>query len=180
VTSQTIRSTPRRRSWGARVRAWTSLVAVSFVAALTLPLSEAATAGAATAPSLVVSPAGPYRNGQTITVSVGPNRYFKPYVRIVILECALTKGQLPIDDSTCDGNTVQADSLIPTKNGSFSDRGYTLYRLPNETLGEPANAQPVCDQTHPCVLYVGQDQNNFKTWPKVFSGPITIGRSTKR
>ncbi len=80
---------------------------------------------------------------------------------------------LPKSDSTCDGNTIQGNTMLVAANGSASDQNYTIYLLPSPALGEQSNNQPVCNQTDPCVLYVGQNQNDF-TAPKVFSTPFTI------
>jgi hypothetical protein len=93
-----------------------------------------------------------------------------------ILECADPGGSLanlPKSDSTCDGNTIQGNTMLVAANGSASDSNYTIYLLPSAALGEQSNNQPVCNQTNPCVLYVGQNQNDF-TAPKVFSTPFTI------
>ena len=48
-----------------------------------------------------------------------------------------------------------------------------LHGFPNSALGEQPDDQPTCNQTNPCVLYVGQDQNDF-TAPKVFSAPFLV------
>jgi hypothetical protein len=112
-------------------------------------------------------------------VGVGPNSYFTPHARIVVLECADpggTAANLPIDATTCDGNTVQGGTILVASNGGFSQTGYTVYLLPSPTLGEQSNYKPICNQTNYCVLYVGQDQNNF-TAPKAFSAPFLIGPS---
>jgi hypothetical protein len=123
-----------------------------------------------------------YHDGEKITLSVAANKIFSPYSRIVVLECADPGGQvanLPVNDSTCDGNTVNPYSILVNKDGSFSTGRYHMYQmfvLPNRSLGEDPAGQPVCNATHSCVLYVGQDQNNFKS-PKVFSVPFTISGS---
>ncbi len=134
-------------------------------------------ASASTTPTVAISPsASAYANGQTVSVSVGPNSLFTPASRVVILECSDPGGSvanLPTSFSSCDGNTVEADSVIVEANGSFSESAYTLYALPNAVLGEQANWQPVCSPTQPCVLYVGENQNDF-TKPKVFSQPFTF------
>ena len=138
---------------------------------------QSAAAGAP--PSVSLSPAGNYRDGQVIAVGVGPNSYFTPQSRIEILECADPGGsasKLPIDSTTCDGNTVPGGTVVVAANGSFSLPDYTVYLLPSPTLGEQSNYKPICNQTNYCVLYVGQDQNNF-TAPKVFSAPFLIGPS---
>ena len=134
---------------------------------------------AAAAPVVTIKPpvsAGSYTNGQTVAVSVAANDVFTPHTRIVIIECADpggTAAHLPTSLSTCDENTVQADTVLVKADGSFSEQNYTLYALPNATLGEQANWQPVCNQTNQCVLFLGEDQDDF-TKPKVFSQPFTF------
>jgi hypothetical protein len=111
-----------------------------------------------------------------LRVAVGPNKYFAPYSRIEILECADPGGQvanLPTSDITCDGNTAPSRSILVNQDGSFSTDQYQLYSLPNAVLGEPRDSEPTCNATHMCVLYVGQDQNNFRA-PKVFTAPFTV------
>ena len=127
-------------------------------------------------PALHVSPGGNLSDGQTITVAVGANGYFTPHAGVKILECADPGGaqaNLPKDDSTCDGNTIQGISILIGSDGSFSDTTYQVYMLPSQTLGEQSNFKPICNQTNDCVLYVGQNQNDF-TAPKVFSAPFLI------
>jgi hypothetical protein len=132
--------------------------------------------GDASPPILDVSPGGNLSDGQTITVAVGANGYFTPHAGVKILECADpggTQGNLPKDDSTCDGNTIQGISILIGSDGRFSDTTYQVYMLPSQTLGEQSNFKPICNQTNDCVLYVGQNQNDF-TAPKVFSAPFLI------
>lgn len=126
--------------------------------------------------TLTPAPSPSLRGGQVVGVSVGPNKYFTPYSRIEILECADPGGQaanLPTSDLACDGNTTAGFSVLVNKDGSFSTNRYQLYSLPNSVLGEPHDNLPVCNATHMCVLYVGQDQTNFHS-PKVFSAPFTV------
>jgi hypothetical protein len=138
-------------------------------------LAVPATAGADTPPPVTLSPppsGGAYHSGQVIKVSVGPNKYFKPLTRVNILMCADPKGKrstLPASVTACDGNTIQGDTVIVNKDGSFKESAYTLYRLPTPLLGEELNWKPACDRTHACVLYVGENQEDFATWPKTFS-----------
>jgi hypothetical protein len=127
-------------------------------------------------PTLTIAPgpsSGSFSSGETLALTVGPNSVFAPQSRIVILECAAPGGQLPVDDSTCDGNTVQGDSILVGSDGSFSEPAYTMYALPSTTLDEQANHLPICGATSECVLYVGQNQNDFKA-PKIFSIPFTV------
>jgi hypothetical protein len=136
--------------------------------------------GAPSTPTLTITPSAgghPYTSGQSIRISVGPNSRFTPNYRIEVLECAAPKGVLPVDDTTCDGNSTQSGSVLVNADGSFEVPAYTLYQLPNAVLGEPANHLPVCDSTRECVLYIGQDQNDFNQ-PKVLSGTFTVGGSS--
>ena len=138
-------------------------------------------AGAGSAPPAVnVSPQGNFSDGQAISITVGANAYFTPHARVIILECADPEGSatnLPKDATSCDGNTVQTSTILVGADGGFSDSGYPVYLLPSATLGEQSNFKPVCNQTNYCVLYVGQDQNDF-TAPKTFSAPFLIAPSS--
>jgi hypothetical protein len=128
-------------------------------------------------PVLSVSPSSGLLDGKTVSVSVGPNGFFTPGAHVNILECADkggTPANLPKDDSTCDGNTIQGPTVLVAANGSFSDAAYTVYELPSPALGEQHNTQPICNTTNQCVLFVGQNQNDFSA-PKVFSAPFSIG-----
>ena len=153
---------------------------IAFVVPSVTAVATVRDAGASTPPTLNVSPPGSYHDGQTISVGVGPNSYFTPHGRIVIIECADPGGlpsNLPRDATTCDGNTVQGSTILVGADGSFSQSAYTIYLLPSPTLGEQPNYKPICDQTNYCVLYVGQNQNDF-TAPKVFSAPFLIAPSS--
>lgn len=122
--------------------------------------------------------AGPstFHDGQAITVSVGPNKVYEPLIIVNIIQCSDPGGQaskLPTSLSHCDENTIQGNSVIVKPDGSVHETGYTIYRLPTSTLGEGKTVTPICDATHECVLYVGQDQNDF-TKPKAFSAPFFV------
>ncbi len=129
---------------------------------------------AAAAPTVTIKPTavgGAYTNGQQVVVAVGPNSLFVPHTRINIIECADPGGKvanLPTSLMGCDSNTVEADSVLVQPDGSFTEPSFTLYALPNATLGEQSNWQPVCNPSHECVLYVGENQNDF-TQAKIFS-----------
>lgn len=152
-----------------------------IVIALMVPvLGISGVVGAATPPTLNVSPSSNLHDGESVSISVGANNYFTPNVQVNILECADPGGSaanLPKDDSTCDGNTVQGKTVLVSVNGSFSEPDYIIYLLPSSVLGEQSNDQPVCNKTNPCVLYVGQNQNDFSA-PKVFSAPFSIAPAT--
>ncbi len=148
--------------------------------------SSSAPSGPATAPDAYVGAAGltitpspsdwTFTNGQTISVSMGPNKVFTPFLRLNIIQCADpggTEANLPTSFVACDGNTIEPNSVIPKADGSFTEASYTIYKLPNTSLGEPSTSTPVCDATNPCVLYVGEDQNDFSK-PKVFSHPFVV------
>ena len=131
----------------------------------------------AASPVLTVTPGGSLHDGQTIDLSVGPNTLFTPHARVNVLECADPHGttaNLPTDVSTCDGNTIQGNTVLVGADGSFSVAGYTVFQLPSTALGELANYQPVCNASNPCVFYIGQDQNDF-TAPKIFSAAFSVG-----
>jgi len=119
---------------------------------------------------------GTYRDGETVTVAVGANGLFPGYSKVNILECADPGGataNLPTSFSDCDGDTIQGGTIITAADGSFSEPDYQIYSLPNRALGEQPNRLPLCNVTNPCVLYVGEDQNNFSQ-PKMFSAPFTV------
>ena len=164
---------------GARWSRTSACVLVTVALAGVLPLGASGVAGAAGAPAVVISPApsgGQYQNGQTVSVSVGPNFFFVPNSRVVILECADpggTESDLPTAFIDCDGNTIQGDTVSVQANGSFSETSYTIYSLPNSALGESRTNTPVCSASQACVLFVGEDQNDF-TRPKAFSTSFTV------
>jgi hypothetical protein len=138
-------------------------------------------AGAVSPPRLIMT-SGTYHNGELINVAVGSNHFFKPYSRVNILECADPGGKkanLPTNADTCDGNTIQGNTILVNKNGSFSEHGYELYALPNKQLGELSNNQPVCNKKRSCVLYIGENQEDFNS-AKMFSPPFLIQSSGAR
>jgi hypothetical protein len=163
------------------LRRMTSYIFGSFVVGVVLAATSG-TAAAVAAPALTITP-GPYHDGQLINVSVGPNHYFKPYSRINIIECADPGGKarnLPSSIIACDGNTIQGNTILVQRNGSFSERGYQVFALPNASqLGETADTRPNCNGKRDCVLYIGQNQEKF-TDPKVWSPPFTISKPGKR
>jgi hypothetical protein len=136
---------------------------------------------AAGAPAVTITP-GPYRDGELINLSVGPNHYFTKYANINIVQCADpggTAANLPRSSASCDGNTAQGPSVLVNSDGSFSFHGYEIWALPNESqLDEASDSRPVCNSTHMCVLYIGQDTNIW-TKPKIFSPPFTVSPKEK-
>ncbi|MGA8726761.1 MAG: hypothetical protein WB565_17135 [Acidimicrobiales bacterium] len=151
-----------------------------ILAAAVLALSgprEASAAASGPVPLITPAPVGgAFVNGQVVTIAVGPNSTFAPYSRIVIIECAAPGGVLPLNDSACDGNTVQYGSVLVKPDGSFEARAYRFYQLPDRQLSETPSSLPACNATTECVLYIGQDQNDF-TQPKTFSAAYTVAPS---
>lgn len=130
----------------------------------------------ATAPAVTISPAGPYRDGESVTVSVARSALFTPETKVNIIECADPGGtvaNLPVNDSTCNGQTIQGGTLYVGAGGAVTEHGYILYKLPSAALDDLPGWLPDCDATHECVLFVGVDQNDF-TQPHVFSAPFSI------
>jgi hypothetical protein len=164
-----------RESWR-RVRATLIGSAIAGFVLVAIPGG----AGAVTAPDLKIT-AGPYHTGERINLSVGPNHFFTPYSRVNVLECADAGGKknnLPINVSSCDGNTIQGNSILVQSDGSFSERGYQLFAVPDASFGEGSDTSPVCNQKKMCVLYIGQNQESF-TAPKMFSQAFTVSKSSK-
>ncbi len=150
-------------------------------AAAVLAVGPAGAAGAASPPALTIT-SGPYVNGQSINLSVGPNKFFKPYSRVNVIECADPGGKsksLPTSVLACDGNTIQGNTILVKPDGSFSERSYQVYALPNALqLGEASDSRPICDRKRDCVLYIGQNQEKF-TAPKIFSPPFTVSKASR-
>ncbi len=168
---------------GQGVRTDGSLVCVAGLAVVlvmvVLAFTGEGTASAAGAPTVSITPAssqGAFADQQVVKITVGSNSLFTPNSRVVILECADPSGSvanLPVSYSSCDGNTIQADTTVVHADGSFVEPSYTLYSLPSTSLGEQASWQPVCNPSHPCVLFIGEDQNDFSK-AKVFSAAFTM------
>jgi hypothetical protein len=161
----------RRRRW--RALAGVTALVVALVASGCSSSSGASSSGPLLNGSTTVAS---FHNGQTITVAMGPNRIYKPLLIVNIIMCADpggSKAHLPTSFADCDGNTIQPNSVIAKPDGSFTESAYTIYRLPNHTLGEGKTLTPICDATHECVLYVGQDQDDFSK-PKLFSEPFVV------
>jgi len=168
-----LRQGPTRLRVGARL-----LTAAAATVALSI---SSLPAGAVSPPQLIMT-SGTFHNGELISVAVGSNHFFKPYSRVNILECADPGGKkqnLPTNANTCDGNTIQGNTILVNKNGSFSEHGYELFALPNKQLGELPDNQPVCNQKKSCVLYIGENQENFNS-AKIFSPPFLIQSSGKK
>ena len=156
-----------RSTRGTIIRA-TGLAVAFAVAAVVVPLEG--TAFAATSANIS---AGPYTDGQVVTVSGSgfPNHTALPS-GLTIVECADPGGVpsgLPTDNSTCDGSTVNPLPVNTDASGNFST-SYTLAKL--TTAGGVSNIN--CDSTHFCVLWVGADFNGNFLGTHAFTGPFEI------
>jgi hypothetical protein len=118
-----------------------------------------------------------FHDGQTVTVSMGSNGLFKPLSHVNIIQCSdpgAKAENLPKKFLQCDENTIQADTVVVHSGGSFSEPGYTVFKLPSTTtLGESKDGAPVCNQAIPCVLLVSEYQTDLSK-PKAFSHPFTV------
>ena len=147
--------------------------------------SSSSSGADAPSPSPVVQVSGMahgwvFHDGQTVTVSMGPNRLFKPLSHVNIIQCSDPGGKaqnLPTKFLQCDENTIQADTVVVHSGGSFSEPGYTVFKLPStNALGESKDGVPVCNQANPCVLLVSEYQTDLSK-PKAFSHPFTVLQS---
>jgi hypothetical protein len=120
---------------------------------------------------------GAFSSGQNIEIQVPANSVLTPGASVNILECADPGGTVandPTSDSQCDGNTIQGSTVIVNSDGSVFYQPYTVYALPDQqNLGEAPTDTPVCNSSTDCVLYIGQDQNDF-TQPYVLSQPFLV------
>ena len=142
-----------------------ALVLVAASSVLSMVVLDAGPAGASTitngsiVPDSVVpidsyTPDSPFSSGQVVSVVVPANSVFAPGVQISIVECAAPDGVLPTMPSQCDGETLEADTILTASNGSIDytdagvDAGFTIYALPDtdpSTLGEASTSTPVCE-----------------------------------
>ena len=165
----------------------TSVAATAAVVAAVLAVAAPAGAaisnggqvpGAAT-PQAPYTAGQPFDSGQTITVSLPANSVFGPgnnTGHINIVECSAPNGVLPTNTSSCDGLTIQGDTILPATDGSFTYSAYTIYALPDSvSLGEPSSSGVHCGDTDAteCVLYIGNDQTDF-TKPHVWSQAFKV------
>jgi hypothetical protein len=133
----------------------------------------------AAAQTVSVSPAGPYDNGQTVTVS--GTGFTGITTGLQIIECSDSDGttaNLPTDASTgCDGTTINGNTVTPDSSGNFT----TTYFVQQLSISNGNSIN--CDNTgvsgdslaHECVLWVGVDYNAmFLTGPHAFSAPFTV------
>jgi Putative Ig domain/Bacterial Ig-like domain (group 1) len=121
-----------------------------------------------------VTPGTPFSSGQTISIQVPANTALNPNSSVVVVECAAPGDVLPTQTNACDPLSVQGDTIIPASNGSFTYNNYQIYALPDAiSLGETPSSAVHCDLSHPCVLYIGNNYNDF-TQPHFWSQPFFI------
>ncbi len=120
------------------------------------------------------APNGPFSSGQYIDVSVAANGILDPGKRIYIRECEAPNGQLPSHWDQCDTRTNQSARATVGPHGIVSYLDYPIFALPDKTvLHEHWKHKPVCDLTHACILFVGQDRHDFDR-PHVWSSPFYV------
>ncbi len=114
--------------------------------------------------------------GESVEVKVPKNSVLQDGLRADILMCSdpgAKASHLPANDSTCDGLTINTGRTLDVgSKGTVDKSGYLIYKLPLKMEG--SDSVPVCNATHACVLYVGQDQNNFAR-PHVWSNAFYVG-----
>ena len=113
---------------------------------------------------VTTSPVPHLTPGGSVEVIVPKNSVLQAGFRADILMCSdpgAEPSHLPANDSTCDGLTINTGRTldIGTK-GTVDKKGYVIYKLPLKKI-EPSDSIPKCNGNNACVLYVGQDQNNF-------------------
>jgi len=176
-----------RLRYAALAGAITAMVALLFSAA---PAFASGPAAGSKVPGSAVpigkyTPGTPFSSGQVIEVKIPPNKTLTPGAGIRILECGAPRGALPTQPSDCDGTTIQGNTVLVNPDGSVDYKrtatttGYTVYAVPDAvSLGEPPDSQPVCNLSHECVLYIGQNQLDF-TAPHYWSEPFKVRPTPK-
>ena len=142
------------------IRWWvTAAVAVAGVVG-SLPVPAGAAAGPAVA---TVTPSARLTDGQFVAVHASG---LPPERTIQVEECAGTTAAPPTDNGSCDGLTLDTQAGTDA-HGTYGnspddangDTGYRVYTRPSRLLNSPTTI--ACDARHPCVLYIGVDQNDF-------------------
>jgi len=118
-------------------------------------ISIAGVASASGSPTVSTNVSGSYSDGETISVwgSGFPTPATDPS-GIEILECSDPGGSaanLPADDSSCDGSTLNPLTIPTDSAGKFSGT-YTI-----SALSTSGGSNIDCDASDPCVLWVGED-----------------------
>ena len=127
------------------------LAAVGSTTVIGAVMADAAHAAGPT----VTIPAGPFSDGQVISVSgTGFPSHSADPTGLQIIECSGTNTSHPTTPNSCDGTTVSPTEIDTNASGAFSTT-YTISRLQSD-----AGAAVDCTSTASCVLWVGVDYNN--------------------
>jgi hypothetical protein len=117
-----------------------------------------------------VTPASGLTDGQIVAVRAGG---LPPEQTIQVEQCAGTVAHPPTDNTACDALTLDTQAgtdargnYVNAAGDGNGDTGVIVYTRPSPLLNSPTTI--VCDGAHPCVLYVGVDQNDFSQ-PHVFA-----------
>jgi len=138
--------------------------AAAFTAGLAVLALLAGTGlAAATAPTVAVAPDSGLTDGQIVAIHVGG---LPPEQTIQVEECAGTAAAPPPDNTACDGLTLDTQAgtdahgdYVNAPGDGNGDTGFRVYTRPSRLLDAPTTI--TCDAGHPCVIYVGVDQNDF-------------------
>jgi hypothetical protein len=153
-----------------------SLVAFAPPAGATPPISGSTVPNSAV-PDEAYTPGTPFSSGQNINVVVPANSIFSNTTNLEVVECTAPGGVNPTLSSSCDGNTVQGQTLKSNADGSVNmvtetSTPYPIYALPDAvSLFETSG--PVCSLSVQCVLYIGYNFDDF-TKPHVWSQPFYV------
>ena len=125
----------------------------------------------------IVPADGTITDQTTVEVQVPDNTTLSGSAAVKILECSDADGMtddLPKSAVGCDGLTINTGATINEDgNGGVDAFNYVIYALPSAALHENSNATPVCDAYSACVLYIGENQNDFST-AYVWSTPFCV------
>ena len=147
-----------------------TILAVIAAAAGLVLAGPAGGAGAASGAAATVSPSTNLADGQMVALHAGG----LPAERTIqVEECAGTAQRPPPDNTSCDGLTLDTQAMTD-REGNYDNApgdargntGFRVYTRPSPLLKAPTTI--ACDAGHPCVLYIGVDQNDFSQ-PHVFA-----------
>ena len=125
------------------------------------------TSASAAGPTVTVTPTSNLMDGQRLVIR---GSGFDPYKAIQVLECNGTASNPPPDATYCEGTTIDSSGYTdrqgtyvnaPGGQGALhTTKGYLLFALPDavDTLVNIHCGHP---KDPPCVLYIGEDHNNF-------------------
>jgi LPXTG-motif cell wall-anchored protein len=166
------------RARGHRLATWAQcagagIILVTAAGWLASPGEVAGAAGV----SATVAPASGLVDGQRVAIHAAG---FHPFTNILVEECGGTMQALPTDNTACEGftgdTTVSADASGNYANdpaAANNSKGFKALLLPRPV---GVRSPLTCDPTHPCVLYIGEDHNDF-TQPHAFAA-IAFGSAT--